>query len=107
MKYINRLKQITLASGMLLSAWMIIGCGGGSSSTGDEASFSNSGLVIDINVSCVVNPNSSDIENYITLESGDLIVKDNTGAEIEIYHDINNTKKVCYITESAHILRQQ
>jgi hypothetical protein len=107
MKHTNTMKQKTLASVLLLSAWMIIGCGGGGSSTGDDASFSNSGLIIDINISCVVNPDTSDIANYITLESGDLIVKDNAGAEIEIYHDINNVKKVCYITPSAHILRQQ
>lgn len=88
----------------ILSIFVIAGftaCG-----SGDSASFENSETLIPIDINCTTSPNTTDISNYITLNSGDVIVKDNDGAEISIYHDINGTKKVCLETPSAHIVRQ-
>jgi hypothetical protein len=81
-------------------------CGGGG---GGDASFkdSNTSNNIAIDVNCTTNPTSTNIEAYIPLQSGDAIVKDTDGTQIEIYHDINGTKRVCVVagTGSAHIIR--
>lgn len=77
-------------------------CGGGS----DDASFKNSETLIDITIPCQTTPTQTDIANYITVNSGDVIVKDDENTTISIYHDINNTKKVCLVSGSAHIIRK-
>ena len=93
-RYILSLSIITL----LFSA-----CGGGG---GSDASFSNAEQKIDINETCITTPTSSDISNYITLESGDTIIKDADNTVISTYHDVNGTKKVCLVSGSAYILRK-
>ena len=77
-------------------------CGGG----GGSASFENSEEIIPVSINCVVSPSSNDISNYITLNSGDVIVKDSDNAEVSIYHDSTGTKKICLVTPSAHIIRK-
>ena len=77
-------------------------CGGGS----DDASFKNSETMIDIDTNCTVSPTQTDIDTYIPVYSGDVIVKDDDNTTISIYHDINNTKKVCLVSGLAHIIRK-
>ena len=65
----------------------------------------NSNIAIDID--CITNPDSSDIATYITLLSGDTIVREDVGVEISVYHDIDGNKKVCRVvgTGNSYILR--
>ena len=44
-------------------------------------------------------------ENYITLQTNDTLVKDDNNTTVKIIHDSNNTKQVCIVTGSAHIIR--
>lgn len=80
-------------------------CGGGGGG-GDDAYFKNSEELIQIDEYCITNPTSTDISNYITIYSGDVIVKDTDVAEISVYHDYTGVKKVCLVTPSAHIIRK-
>jgi hypothetical protein len=90
-------------SGEVITLILLLGgCRGGE----DQASFATSAMILDINVTCEQIPTATNIENYITLQSGDVIVKDTDGAKISIYHDINGTKKVCLQTATAYIVRQ-
>lgn len=50
--------------------------------------------------------NITNCETYITLQEGDLLVKDNDNTSIKIIHNINNTKQVCVRTGSAHLIRK-
>lgn len=100
MRLKNKILLITLGSILSIS---FTACGGGG---GSDSSFSNSEELIPISIPCEVTPSNTDISNYITLNSGDVIVKDTDTAEISIYHDINGTKKVCLVTPSAHIIRK-
>ena len=45
-------------------------------------------------------------ESYITLQTNDLLVKDDSNTTIKVTHDSNNTKQVCVATGSAHIIRE-
>ena len=45
-------------------------------------------------------------ETYITLQSNDLLVKDTANTSVKIVHDGNNNKKVCVVSGSAHIIRE-
>ena len=95
-----RIKNKILALGItILASISFTACG-------DDASFKDSEELIPINIACVTSPDSNNIDSYITLNSGDTIVKDNDGAEISIYHDVNGVKKVCLVTPSAHIIRK-
>jgi len=73
-----------------------------------DASFSNdennesSETLINIDVNCTT---PATVSEYITLNSGDLIVEDDS-AVVNIYHDANETKKVCLVSGTAHILRK-
>jgi hypothetical protein len=86
----NIIKIITLSA--ITIGFSACGGGGGGSS---DASFKNAEETINIDVQCVANPDSSNIDNYITLKSQDVIVKDTVNAQISIYHDIDGNKKVC------------
>ena len=94
----NRIKIATLSLLTLLTL-SFTACGGGS----DDASFANSETMIDIDVNCTT---PATISTYITLHSGDAVVKDDDNTTISIYHDVNGTKKVCLESGSAHIIRQ-
>lgn len=45
-----------------------------------SGSNSTTKTIIDINISCVTNPTLTDIDSYIALNSGDVIVKDTVDA---------------------------
>lgn len=97
----NILKKLQISLGIITLSVLFIGCGGGG-----DSSFSNSETIIDISIACVVSPTTANINSYVTLNSGDVIVKDTSNAAVSIYHDINGTKKVCLDTPSAHIIRK-
>ncbi len=98
---LNKHNKIKIASLSLLTLATLsfTACGGG----GDDASFANSETIIDIDVNCTT---PATISTYITVNSGDVIVKDDENTTISIYHDINNTKKVCLVSGLAHIIRK-
>ena len=74
-------------------------CGGGG------GSFTNSETLIPIDVNCTANATTTDIDTYIELKSGDVIVEDEN-ATIKTYHDTSGTKRVCIDSGSAHIIRK-
>lgn len=86
----------------LISAIIVFftACGGG------DGSFFNAYEKVNIDVSCVNDPDSTDIDTYITILSGDTLVKENNNTTVSIYHDINNLKKICISTGSAYLLRR-
>lgn len=82
-------------------------CGGGGGG-GSDAYFENIQNQIVINVQCITDPTLLEIENYITLYSGDTITRSSGDVTIVTYHNIDGTKKVCQAdlsTGSAYILR--
>jgi hypothetical protein len=101
---LNKRNMIKIASLSLLTLITVsfTACGGG----GDDASFTNSENLVDITIPCQTTPTTTDIANYITVNSGDVIVKEEDNTTISIYHDINGTKKVCLVSGSAHIIKQ-
>jgi hypothetical protein len=98
MNILNKRNMIKVAMLSLLTLGFSA-CGGGS-----DASFENSETMIDINIPCQTTPTTTDISNYITLNSGDVVVKEGN-ATVSIYHDINGTKKICLESGNAHIIR--
>ena len=72
-------------------------CGGGS-----DAHFRNANI-IPIDVNCTT---PATISTYITLQSDDVIVKEENNTTISIYHDINLNKKVCLVSGKAYIIRK-
>lgn len=100
MKTIYIYKRLTVASLTLLGAVLFTACGN------DDAFFKNSETSIPISIACITTPTANDIANYITLNSGDVIVKESADAEISIYHDSDGVKKVCLVTPSARIIRE-
>lgn len=93
MKTMHIYNTLTIAS---LTALLLTACGG------DNA---NSETIIPISIACITTPSANDIANYITLNSGDVIVKESDDAEVSIYHDSDGVKKVCLVTPSARIVR--
>lgn len=99
MKLKNILK-LTLISTFAITSFTA--CGGG----GSAGSFSDSETKIDITIACKTTPSAIDIDNYITLNTGDTIVKTTPSTTISTYHDTSGVKKVCLVSGSAYILRK-
>ena len=97
---------------LLTITTIIIGfsaCGGGSgdttfgSATGSGDTTLGSGeIIIPIDVNCTT---PATIATYIPLQSGDTIIKEDDNTSVNIYHDLDGTKKVCLDSGKAHILR--
>lgn len=92
MKLINTIKTLSLIT--LLISLTACGGGGGSSSNGEDPITEPVETTIDITIPCVTNPSEGDIDNYITLQSGDTIMKEGD-VTIVTYHDSEGVKKVC------------
>lgn len=75
---------------------------GGSNNNNAEGFDGNSYEKIDISKSCTT-PDT--VKEYISLKSGDQIVKDDEGTNVSILHDENSVKKVCLNSGKAHIVR--
>ena len=108
-----KLKDIikTLSLTTLIISFAACGGGGGGSSNEEEPIIEPIEepveTTIDITIPCVTNPSADDIENYITLQSGDTITKEGD-VTITTYHDSTGEKKVCKdssSTGSAYILK--
>jgi len=84
MKLINTIKTVTLVT---LATLSFTACG-------SEGSFEENESTVDITIPCVTNPTVDDIDNYITLQSGDTITKEGE-VTIVTYHDSDGVKKVC------------
>lgn len=79
-------------------------CGGG----GGDSSFSNNSNrnTIPINIACLVgNISINDFASYLTLNSGDEVLKNDDSTVVTIYHNISGEKKVCLNSGSAYIVR--
>lgn len=96
---------ITGVTALLLSA---CGGGGGSSSSDgkNKPSNNNGNTAISLaGTDCISTPSSTDIDGYITLLSNDTLIKDSANTKVEIYHNVNGSKKVCLVSGLAHIQR--
>lgn len=87
MKYIINLLLITT-----ITSFLLVGCGSGS----DKATFDTGEEKVDIQL----------CPTYEVIELGDLLVKDTAGTQVQIILDSNATKKICVVSGSAHIIRE-
>ena len=96
-----KLNNIILVGLLALGAVSFTACseGDGHFKNADSAS------TIGIDVDCIVNPTSADIATYITIYSGDVIVKEDSNSSVSTYHDVNGNKSVCRVTGNSYILR--
>jgi len=75
-------------------------------SCGSSVSCDTATAVLGANISIDVVCNDTDsIDGYITLQTGDIIIKNEENTEITIYHDEDNQKVVCLDSGSASINR--
>jgi len=75
----------------------------GFSACSDNASFTNDlRKSIALDVTCA---NPATVDDYIELQSGDIISKIETNTSVTTYHDVNDVKKVCLNYGQAEILR--
>jgi len=101
MKTINNKIKLAVISIFTVSVFSACSGGGG----GSDASFANSEQKDNINIDCILTPNSADIATYIDLFSGDTIVKVDNNATVSIYHDVTGSKKICRVSGDSYILR--
>ena len=76
-----------------------------------DSHFKDAETIIDIDKLCVTDANSTVIADYITMLSGDVLVKSEDANKsidtvVSTYHDTNGTKKVCIVSGSAYLIRQ-
>ncbi len=92
------MRNLYLIISTSLIALLLSACGGGGGGSSD-ASFDSGNTKISV-ITC-----NTTTPVYTTIETGDLLVKEVTPTEVIIVHDNNNNKKVCVISGSAHLLR--
>lgn len=95
----NHIKHITTISSTI-TMLIFTGCGDGNNII--EGFEGNSYEEINLTKLCTT-PDT--IEEYMTLESGDQIVKDEEGTQVTLLHDENGVKKICLQSGAAHINR--
>ncbi len=90
----------------LLSVFLLglIACGGGGTAPVVD-SDTNTTISIAIDKDCIADHTIEAIATYVVLQSGDTIVRDETHTKIEMYHSDDDTKVVCIVNGSAHIVR--
>lgn len=49
----------------------------------------------------------AECEIYTAVQENDLLVKDEDNTTVKVIHDANNTKKICVLKGSAHIVREK
>ena len=99
MKIIN--SKLIQGISITLIATSFMACGGGGNSV--EGFNGNSYEEINIEKACTVPDKTAE---YITLKSGDQIVKDEEGTRVTVLHDQNSLKKICLNSGKAHINRK-
>ena len=94
---------------MTLTTISFIACGDSSSVVKSSNSNNTTAVVnedsfekLNIDVNCT-SPDT--ISNYITLKSGDQLIKDEKDSNITILHDQEGVKKVCLESGKVHIRR--
>jgi len=94
------MKNILFLTILIFISIGFISCGS------DESSIGVSGeIIINIDTYCVEDETLEAINTYHNIQYGDTIVKDENSTVIEIYHKSDNTKSVCLVNGSAHIVR--
>ena len=88
----------------LVSLLGLIACGGGGIApvVDDDT---NTTISIAIDKDCIADQTIEALATYVVLKSGDTIVRDETNTKIEMYHGDDDTKVVCLVNGSAHIVR--
>lgn len=82
------------------------GGGGGDSSFSNNSNNTSTSNNIPINIPCLVgNISINDFASYLTLNSGDQVLKNDDSTVVTIYHNISGEKKVCLNSGSAYIVR--
>ena len=85
------MKKIVLIISTISLALLFSACGGDG-----EGNFDTGQQKIDI-TSC---------ETYTTIQTNDLLVKDDENTTVKIVHDSNGTKTICVSSGSAHLIRE-
>ena len=91
---------------MIVSLVLLVACGGSGSATKPVDTNESKTVSIEIDRDCIANHTVEAISTYITLKSGDTIVRDETNTKIEMYQGDDDTKAVCIVNGSAHIVRE-
>jgi len=86
------MKKIILILSSLLIALLFSACGGGDG----EGHFDTGEQKITI----------TNCETYVTIQTNDLLVKDDSNTTVKIVHDSNGTKTICVEIGSAHLIRE-
>lgn len=81
-----------------LTAISFTACGNDPVEGFEENSYEK--IAIDVNCTTL-----NKIDEYITLKSGDQVIKDEEDSNITIFHDENGVKKICLQSGKAHINR--
>lgn len=88
--------QLTVVS--VLVAIVFSACDRGSSNSDAE-------LRVQIDVNCTTPVTQTLIDSYVTMFSGDVLVQEDNTTSVVVYHDLNDTKKVCLESGSAYLIR--
>lgn len=90
------MRNIYLVISSIVLALLLSACGGAGSS---DASFDSGNKKIAV-IAC-----NTTTPVYTDIETGDLLGKEVTPTNVTIIHDTNGNKKVCVVSGSAHLLR--
>ncbi len=90
---------------LIIISFIVIGFNACSDKDSGINNVSSGTKIINIETYCVQNTTLEAINTYVTMQNGDILVDDEDGTVVEIYHDENDNKNVCLINGSAHILR--
>jgi len=85
-------KKIILIISSIFLALLFSACGGGDG----EGNFDTGQQKINI----------TNCESYTTIQTNDLLVKDDSNTTVKIVHDSNGTKTICVLSGNAHLIRE-
>jgi len=89
------MNKIYLIISTTLLALLLSACGGGGG--GGDATFDSGNTKVPI-VDCSTS-------TYTDIVVGDLLVKEDDSTTVTIVHNTNGTKRICVVSGSAHLLR--
>lgn len=94
------MKAIGLIIATVLSIGVFTSC------SENDGHFKDAETIINIDVNCTQPVTTAAIATYITMLSGDVLVRSEDNTTVATYHDQNGIKKVCRISGSAYLIRQ-